>query len=158
MGYELMTRLVQEENVDDLQKVVDLISVVGEEVSLYDLTMVFLLEGRRAQAKKMLETPGLMYNNKIVATIMGKFMSENRLDCLEDLIKLSRNIFGCDRDFMYTTWVRAVAHNAIKVNDIWMEIQDEGHAPSTRLKTEIARALRAGNLDIPFVTTDLDLD
>ena len=35
------------------------ITVNGEEMSLYDLTKIFLEQGRRAQAKKMLETPGL---------------------------------------------------------------------------------------------------
>jgi len=157
--FELLTRLVQDENVEDLQKVVDLsISVLGEELSLYDLTMIFLLEGRRAQAKKMLDTPGLMYNDKAVENMMNKFVEDKRLDCLEDLIKLSRNIFGCDRDLMYTKWVEAVSGNAKTVNEIWIEIQEEGHAPSVKLKTEIAKALRNGNLPIPFVTTDLDLD
>merc|ERR550539_2073257 len=89
---------------------------------------------------------------------MTKFIDDKRLDCLEDLIKLSRNIFGCDRDLMYTKWVQAVSKNAQTVNEIWIEIQEEGHAPSVKLKTEIAKALRNGNLPIPFVTTDLDLD
>jgi len=54
--------------------------------------------------------------------------------------------------------VKAVSKEAAVVNEIWMEIQEEGHAPSTKLKTEIARSLQAGNLEIPFVTSDLDLE
>jgi len=156
---ELMTRLVRDENVDDLQKVIDLsISVIGEELSLYDLTEIFLAEGRRAQAQRMLETPGLMYNHRAVTNIMDAFVRNNQLNCLEDLVKLSKNVFGCDRDHMYQIWVKAVSKKAEVVNEIWMEIQEEGHAPSTKLKTEIARSLQAGNLEIPFVTSDLDLE
>ena len=38
-------------------------------------------------------------------------------------------------------------------SDIWMNIQEEGHAPSDTLKTEIARSLTAGGLEVPFVYT-----
>jgi hypothetical protein len=34
-----------------------------------------------------------------------------------------------------------------------MNIQEEGHAPSDTLKSEIARSLVAGGLDVPFVYT-----
>ena len=119
-----MFRLVQDENVDDLQKIIDFsIQVIGEEKSLYDLTQVFLQQGRRAQAKKMLETPGLMYNHKSMTNIMETFVTNKELDCLEDLVRLTKNLFGCDRDYMYLTWVKAVSKNAQKVNDIWLQIQ-----------------------------------
>jgi hypothetical protein len=39
-------------------------------------------------------------------------------------------------------------------SDIWMNIQEEGHAPSDTLKAEMARCLVAGGLDVPFVYTE----
>ena len=155
---EFTKKLIEEENVDGLQKIVDIsIGVIGEEQTLYDLTECFLQLGRRAQAKKMLETPGLMYNQKRISTMMRSFINNGDLEGLQDFVRLSKNVFGSDRDYLYLTWVKAVK-SAEKIGDIWLEIQEEGHAPSTELKTEIAISLRAANLEIPFDTTDLDLD
>lgn len=155
----LMTRLVQEENVDGLQKVIDMsISVIGEELTLYSLTCIFLQQDRRSQAKKMLETPGLMYNEKEINRIIKSFIDQGRLDCLEDLVVMSKNIFGCDRDHLFTAWVKAEAKNPNKVEEIWMQIQDEGHAPSLDLKTQVARAFHKADRTIPFDTTGLKLD
>ena len=46
-----------------------------------------------------------------------------RLDCLEDLVVMSKNIFGCDRDHLFLAWVKAEAKNPNKVEEIWMQIQ-----------------------------------
>jgi hypothetical protein len=51
--------------------------VRGEEMTLYQLTQVFLEQDRRSQAKKMLETPGLMYNQGEMDRII-KFLVEKK--------------------------------------------------------------------------------
>ena len=74
-----MSRLVVDENLKDLQRVIDIcINVVGEEITLYTLAKVFLKEGRRQQAKKMLETPGLKYSHKVIDGIMNFFIEDQR--------------------------------------------------------------------------------
>jgi hypothetical protein len=44
-----------------------------------------------------------------------RLISRRNYEALEDLVLLSRNVFGCDRDFMFLTWVKAVSHDAAKV-------------------------------------------
>ena len=46
-----------------------------------------------------------------------------RLDCLEDLVVMSKNVFGCDRDHLFYFWVKAEANNIDKIEEIWMQIQ-----------------------------------
>jgi hypothetical protein len=36
--------------------------------------------------------------------------------------------------------------------------QDEGHAPSVHIKSEIAKALKSADRTIPFSTADLDME
>jgi len=154
-----MTRLVCEEKVAELQNVIDLsISVRGEEMTLYQLTQVFLEQDRRSQAKKMLETPGLMYNQGEMDRIIKFLVEKKRLDSLEDLVIMSKNIFGCDRDHLFLAWVKAEAKNPDKIEEIWIQIQDEGHAPSVHIKSEIAKALKSADRTIPFSTADLDME
>jgi len=156
---ELLSRLVVDENLKDLQRVIDIcIKVVGEELTLYTLATVFLKEGRRQQAKKMLETPGLKYSHKQIDHIMNFFIQDQRINCVKDFVLFSKNIFGCDRDHMYWTWVNAVKEDASEVQEIWIEIQEEGLMPSNELKVLIAKALKSANQEIPFDTTDLELD
>ena len=46
-----------------------------------------------------------------------------RLDSLEDLVIMSKNIFGCDRDHLFLAWVTAEAKNPDKIEEIWIQIQ-----------------------------------
>jgi hypothetical protein len=48
-------------------------------------------------------------------TLCYRLISRKNYEALEDLVLLSKNVFGCDRDFMFLTWVKAVGHDAAKV-------------------------------------------
>jgi hypothetical protein len=51
--------------MEKMQRVLDAsIATIGEERSLYDLAHNFLALNKPAQAKKLLETPGLRYNQE----------------------------------------------------------------------------------------------
>lgn len=65
-------------------------------------------------------------------------------------VRLSKGIFGCDRDFLYQSLVRAFRDDALRVEEAWLEVQEEGLAPSDRLKLDIAKALEAGGREVPF--------
>lgn len=58
--FHLMSKLIEAEDMDKMQRVLDAsITVIGEEKSLYDLAHSLLSEGKLTQAKKVLETPGM---------------------------------------------------------------------------------------------------
>lgn len=149
--FELVCRLIDEENVEAMQAVLDInIDLIGEERSLYNLAYCFLHMERRAQAKKLFETPGLRYEKDQMEYMCTQFVESGNLQGLEDLVSLSKGIFGCDRDMLYQQLVSAFKDDADKVEDIWLQVQEEGHAPSDRLKLDIAKALKAGGKTVPF--------
>eukprot|EP00090_Calanus_glacialis_P034548 TRINITY_DN5817_c0_g1_i1.p1 TRINITY_DN5817_c0_g1~~TRINITY_DN5817_c0_g1_i1.p1 ORF type:complete len:1542 (-),score=471.24 TRINITY_DN5817_c0_g1_i1:80-4384(-) len=149
--FELVCRLIDEENVEAMQAVLDIsIDLLGEERSLYNLAYCFLHMERRAQAKKLFETPGLRYEKDQMEYMCSQFVESGNLQGLEDLVSLSKGIFGCDRDMLYQQLVSAYKDDADKVEDIWLQVQEEGHAPSDRLKLDIAKALKAGGKSVPF--------
>jgi len=153
--FQLMERLIEEENMEDMQKVLDIsIELIGEEKSLYDLAHNFLSSGKRAQAKKLLETPGLRYHELKMKYIVDRLIQDGKREAVEDLVMLSKNLFGCDRDFLFVELVQAYRNDASKALEIWINIQEEGHAPSDGLKRKIAEVLQAGGRPVPFEIPD----
>ena len=65
--FHLTCKLIEEDDVDAVQEIMDASSsVIGEEKSIYDLAHAFLYLGRKDQAKKLFETPGLQcFNDRI---------------------------------------------------------------------------------------------
>ena len=148
---EVSKQLILMEDLDLLQRMLDIsIEAQGEERALMDLAMSFLDLGKKAQAKKLLETPGLRYNQTQMAYMAAHFRSSGNLEALESMVSLSRNVFGCDRDFLFSQLVEAFHDSPDRVEEVWMEIQEEGHAPSDSLKLAIAGALEAGGRKVPF--------
>merc|ERR1719430_924096 len=144
-------RLIEVENLELLQKVLDMsINLHGEELALYDLILSFLDLGRIPQAKKLIETPGLRYNQQKFEFMLKRFKQDQELEALEALVRLSKNLHGCDRDFLYQELVTAFKDDLPRVEEAWLEIQEEGLAPPDQLKIKIANALEAGGREVPF--------
>merc|ERR1719382_580541 len=144
-------RLIELENLELLQRVLDVsINLHGEELALYDLILSFLDLGRIPQAKKLIETPGLRYNQQKFEFMLKRFKQDQELEALEALVRLSKNLHGCDRDFLYQELVTAFKDDLPRVEEAWLEIQEEGLAPSDQLKIKIANALEAGGREVPF--------
>jgi len=155
----MITCVVQDNNPDNLKRVMDSCEILRDSSEvIYSIAKVYLEVGKRQEAKNMLETPGLRYYNRCVSVIMQKFTENERLDCLEDFVLLSKNIRGCDRDHMYLTWLNAVNNNASMAQEIWLEIQEEGHFPSKELRTKLAQVLKSCNTQIPFDVEDIKDD
>merc|ERR1711902_384264 len=71
-------------------------------------------------------------------------------EAVEALVRLTKNLHGCARDFLYQELVTAFKDDMPRVEEAWLEIQEEGHAPSDQLKIKIANALEAGGREVPF--------
>merc|ERR1719220_3238893 len=144
-------RLIELENLELLQRVLDVsINLHGEELALYDLILSFLDLGRIPQAKKLIETPGLRYNQQKFEFMLKRFKQGQDLEALEALVRLTKNLHGCNRDFLYQELVTAFQDDMPRVEEAWLEIQEEGLAPSDQLKIKIANALEAGGREVPF--------
>jgi len=146
---ELTHRIIEKEDLDLLQKILDLsIENIGEEQSLYDLSYCFLDMGRSAQAKKLLETPGIRYRHNRMVYMIEQFRKNGKPEAVESLVNVSKGIFECDRDFLFHELVKTFEKDPERIQEVWVQIQEEGHAPSDSLKIAIAKALKGRN--VPF--------
>ena len=97
-----------------------------------------------------LDTNGLRYNHRIVVYITGKLIEKGQYVALEDFVMLSKNVFGCDRDYLFQRLVQAHSSNPEKMYDILESIEEEGHIPSKTLSSEIATILKQAGLNVPL--------
>ena len=96
-----------------------------------------------------LETTGLRFNIINANYIMQKFIETGQYVALEDFVLLSKNAFGCDRDYLFQRLVEAHSLNPYKMYDIWEYIQEEGHIPSQKLLSEMTKILDQSGLNVP---------
>jgi hypothetical protein len=151
MKQDVTKRLIELEDQDNIQRLIDLsLKRFGEERSLYELIHCFLDTGRRLPARKLMGTPGLRWNQDMVAVMVGKLREAGRLEELGYLVQDSKAIQGCDRDFMFQQLVAAVEGDAARVEEVWLEVQEEGHVPSVALLAARARVLEAAGRPVPF--------
>ena len=153
---ELTTRLIQEEDIQGIQAVLDAsIEIIGETRSLYDLTFSFLALGKKSQGRRLFETAGLSFEKGKMSYIFDTFQQSGNLDACDDLVDISKVIFGCDRDFMYHRLVLLHKNNPDKVREIVRKIEEEKLSPSYILQKEINSIL---NLGQPEENQPLNLD
>ena len=148
-----------DKRVERMQRVVDAsVEVIGEAKSLYNLAFTFVDTGKLSQAKKLLATPGLRYDHSKIKWMMEKWAENKKVDELESFVLLTRPIFACDREFMYTFLISACEENKEyeKIEDAWVNMQEEDFGPSESIKQKIAHALNAGGLEVPFVVPEVN--
>ena len=90
-----------------------------------------------------------MYNKSNAQFITQKFIETGRFVALEDFVQLTKNIFGCDRDYLYRRLVEAHVSNPQKMYDILEYMEEEEHKPSKKLSADIATILRTAGLEVP---------
>ena len=136
--------------MDAIQKVTDVSAdFLDESRALYDLAHCFLHMNQTTKARQLFDSPGLPYVRDRVEYIYEKLEESNPQAC-ENFVALTKNIFGCDRDYLYSKLVRTHQDDPDKVEDIWVLIQEEGHVPSDKVKVQIAKALTKYDRAVPF--------
>ena len=153
----LLKKLAILEDTDGIQRVLDAsINVIGEERSVYNLAVSFIETGKLTQAKKLLATPGLRYDHWKMKFVMDRYSQRGLLDEMGSLVLFSRPIFACDREYMYSTLITACAKakQYKRIQEAWVDIQEEDFGPSDSLKIQIANALQAGELPVPFTVPE----
>ncbi|CAB4057228.1 LRPPRC [Lepeophtheirus salmonis] len=104
--------------------------------------LALLLEAGRA---------GYMFPRMFKNLVEYLIRSEN-INGLEHFVNSSRNLFGCDRDYLFSKLLSSVSkeNQGEKASEIWINLQEEGHIPSPALKAYIANALRSAGKYVPF--------
>ena len=153
----LLKKLCLKEDSNGIQRVLDTsISVIGEEKSMYNLASCFIETGKLTQAKKILATPGLRYDAKSLNYAMEGYKQNGLVNEMEHLVSFCQPIFACDREHMYSRLISICVqtHQYNKIQEAWVNIQEEGFGPSDSLKMQIAKGLQAGNLTVPFAVPE----
>ncbi|XP_059094066.1 leucine-rich PPR motif-containing protein, mitochondrial-like [Tigriopus californicus] len=147
----LIRKLVEEESLELLQRVVDAsIKIIGEENSIYDLAMDFLVMGKYSQARKLLESPGLRYNSRKAQYICIQFVNDQNSEAMEKFVLLTRDLFACDRNYLYDKLLDVMSCQPKKINDVWLMMQEEGHVPTIAFKIKMASLLKKHGEPVPF--------
>jgi len=73
--------------------------------------------------------------------IVDALVKDGRSEAVEHFVKCTRNVFACDRFFMYNLLINLHKENADKLGDIWLMMQEEDFIPSNAMKIKIARTL-----------------
>jgi len=148
---DLTLKLIEEENIEGIQAVLDAsIDLIGEENSLYDLSMCFVRMGKIPQARKLLETPGLRFNKEKMSFLLGQMEEIGDLQACDSFVDVCKSIFGCDLDFLYGKLVYCHRDDPNKVEEIYQMILKEDFQPSDMLLSDIAEILEDHGRQVPF--------
>ena len=150
---ELMLALIKEGDMERLQKAMDVcISLRGEQGALYDLASNFILMGKTAEAEKLFATPGLRYNHRDMKGVLRYLDSEKRVQNLEDLVRVTKPIFGCDRQYMYRQLIEQlkVKKDVTRAEEAWLSMQEEGFAPDEALRRDLGSIFVSAGKMAPF--------
>ena len=157
--FQLTCRLIEENNSVAVEELLDASTALyGEETSIYDLAHCFLALGKKDQAKNLLETPGLRCDNMKLVYIFDQLVAKNQTAYAEALIGITRRMHGGDRNMLYIKLVNLFSGDPDKVEDIWLQIQEEGFVPNNNLLLEMSNCLKKHGRIVPFTEpTEEDL-
>ena len=173
---QLMVELIQKEDADRLQKVMDTsFKIHGEANSLYDLVFAFLECGRVRQAQKVIEvcshwlyakcdvvfnckllyliqTPGLRARKDRLNLVCERYVEEKRVTELDNLVKITKGLFGIDRVGLYNHLLKAyIQTDDVKgASGLWNRLQEDGLRVSDSFLYELGQYLKRNNIEPPF--------
>lgn len=150
---QLMRRLIENDQVADLQRIVDLSSKRhGDIKTLYALSFAFVEGGRKVLAKQVIERLGSridpqMYNNQF-----RYYLDKDQIDYLKAFFEITKGISYFQRDCLYNSLLDyyCKTEQSDAVLDLWKERIDEGLPLCTQFLTPLAEFIAKHNVKLPF--------
>ncbi|XP_038075388.1 leucine-rich PPR motif-containing protein, mitochondrial-like [Patiria miniata] len=159
--HEILVKLVEDGDTDQLQKAMDFTSHHHGDINmLYDLIFAFLSTGKYKEAKKIFETPGMVAKDRRLQWYAEQCIGKNQIEALENLVAMTRDLYGCDRDnvHFYLMQLYARQKDPDKCLQVWTTMQDEGVVPKDRTLRYLANVLRSFDRPVPFEVPQIMLD
>lgn len=149
----LLQMFIKAEDPEKLQKVMDLVIPIHGEMNVLHQLMVNLIEsGHLKKARKVLETPGLRAAMIRIKIGCENFINQNKITELEQLVEITKDMFGLDREEMLFQLIRGYVkiEDYKKAQDVLTKYEEEDLSPSGRTLRYLSKAMKGAGLDITF--------
>ena len=103
-----------------------------------------------------LQTPGLRAMMNRFEMACRRYVEDNRITELENLIKITKDVYGIDRSMMFQHMLLA----CIKTNDVsraiglWTQMQEESVQTNPEFLEKLGKFLKEKNEPVPFTIPD----
>ncbi|XP_045528765.1 leucine-rich PPR motif-containing protein, mitochondrial [Pieris brassicae] len=151
---ELTKALILKEDANKLQWLADLSTQIHGEINiLHDLVLAFVECGRLRQARRILETPGLMARRRKVDEACRRYEEEGKSEYLEGLLEATKDLSILDRSniFYHLLVTYCKANETDKAVGLWTTLQEEGEIPTDEFLIHLGNHLKSQNKEVPFV-------
>lgn len=149
----LTCKLIDAEDAVGLQRLTDISTKVhGEVNSLHDLVFAFVECGRVRQARKILETPGLLSRPDRLRNACEQYLKEGDAAALEGLVEATKSLSHINPLDIYQHLLLTYCkrNDAERALDLWVKMQEENITPTNELLVAFASFLKEKDLYVPF--------
>ncbi|CAG4949184.1 unnamed protein product [Colias eurytheme] len=151
---ELMKTLILKEDANKLQWLADLSTQIHGEINiLHDLVLAFVECGRLRQARRILETPGLLTRQRRLNEACERYVEEGKSEYLEGLLEATKDLSIVDRSniFYHLLITYCKADETEKALGLWTILQEEGEIPTDDFLVYLGNHLQSKNMEVPFI-------
>lgn len=149
----LMRQLIENDQVVDLQRIVDLSSKRhGDIKTLYSLACAFVEGGRKLLAKQVIERLGSHIDPKMFDNQFRYYLNKEQIDHLKAFFDITKPLAYFQRECLYNCLLDyyCKAKQNEMVLGLWQERIDEGLPLSLEFVTILAEFKVKHNIDVPF--------
>lgn len=99
-----------------------------------------------------IQTPGLRARGQRIEVACQRYLEEKRITELENLVKITKDVFDVDRHIMYEYLLSAYINAADpkKAVGLWTQMQEEDLLPKDDFLRKLAKFLAESNEPVPF--------
>ncbi|XP_071962167.1 leucine-rich PPR motif-containing protein, mitochondrial-like [Antedon mediterranea] len=151
--HDILVHLINDGDKDMLQKGMEFSSSHHGDINmLYDMTFAFLTTGKFEEAKKIIDTPGMIARPGRLHWYSEKCVAERMQEQMEKLVEITKDLYNCNRDNLYFCLLQLYAKNGDpdKCFQIWTDMQEEEVIPSDRTLRYLANVLKSHGRPVPY--------
>ncbi|XP_033096627.1 leucine-rich PPR motif-containing protein, mitochondrial-like [Anneissia japonica] len=151
--HDILVRLINEGDKDMLQKAMEFSSSHHGDINmLYDMTFAFLTTSKFDEAKKIIDTPGMIARAGRLQWYSEKCLVDQMQEQMEKLVEITKDLYNCNRDNLYFSLLQLYARkeDPNKCLQIWTNMQEEEVIPSDRTLRYLANVLKSHDQPIPY--------
>ena len=102
------------------------------------------------------QTPGLRARSQRIEMVCKRYIDEKRVTELENLVKITKDVYGIDRNMMYTFLLSACIRtdDVARASGLWTQMQEEDVQANEEFLRQLGKFLQNKNQPVPFAIPD----